>query len=339
MAIVLGSETGTGIKLLLASAGGLAAKKRVAWGNLIFNIVTSLIVLALLQPINILITEVMGIKNDLVALVLFQTITNLFGIILFYPLLNMIGRILEQGFIKDDVDTFFIQKADVEDTEKAIEAFKQETMFFMHSVTGFCLEIFDIKTAKWKTEEHSDYAKKPLMEKYEHLKRTHGDMHRYYVQLQKQMGTEEKPEISDNLMSAVRNCMYTAKSIKDAHYDSVLLRNSSNDIKYKFFLQTKKMINDFFKEVSDILDAKGKGKSGKKVIALYKSVQEGYAESLNELYKKTYPDGLSDTEISTILNFNRELYSAFKSMAFALKDYLLDEEEAAYFDELPGFIR
>ncbi|MCD6011826.1 MAG: Na/Pi cotransporter family protein [Flavipsychrobacter sp.] len=338
-AIVLGSEIGTGIKLLLASAGGLAGEKRVAWGNIIFNVVTSLIVLVLLMPVNELITEVFGIKNNLIALVLFQTITNVFGIILFYPLLNILGRFLEKRFAEDDLDTFFIEKTGTQDTKIALEAFKHETLSFIHSVTGFCLETFDIKTTKWKEKQHKEYAKKPLMEKYEYLKKVHGDILRYYVQLQKNIKSEEDAKMADNLVSAVRNCMYTAKSIKDAHYDSVQLRNSSNDIKYGFFLHTKKMINDFFTEVLDILDAKHKSQYGSRVIKLYKSVQEGYAESLNEMYKEAHPKYLSDTEISTILNFNRELYSAFKAMSFALKDHLLDEKEAAYFEELPGFIR
>jgi phosphate:Na+ symporter len=48
---------------------------------------------------------------------------------------------------------------------------------------------------------------------------------------------------------------------------------------------------------------------------------------------------LSETEISTIINYNRELYSSYKSIILAAKDVLLTENEAESFDELPGSIR
>jgi phosphate:Na+ symporter len=47
---------------------------------------------------------------------------------------------------------------------------------------------------------------------------------------------------------------------------------------------------------------------------------------------------LSDMEISLLINFNRQIYTSFKAMVLAVKDYFLNEKEADYFDELPGFI-
>jgi len=48
---------------------------------------------------------------------------------------------------------------------------------------------------------------------------------------------------------------------------------------------------------------------------------------------------LCESEISTLVNFIREPYTAFKSILFALKDYLLNAQDADKFGELPGFIR
>ena len=44
MAIVLGSEIGTTVKLILASLKGVAVKKRVALGNLLFNVINALLI-------------------------------------------------------------------------------------------------------------------------------------------------------------------------------------------------------------------------------------------------------------------------------------------------------
>jgi phosphate:Na+ symporter len=47
---------------------------------------------------------------------------------------------------------------------------------------------------------------------------------------------------------------------------------------------------------------------------------------------------LNEMEISTVINFNREFYTSFKSIILALKDGVLTTKDAAYFDDLPGFI-
>ena len=50
-------------------------------------------------------------------------------------------------------------------------------------------------------------------------------------------------------------------------------------------------------------------------------------------------ENVNEIEISTPINFNSERVTAFKSITFGIKGYLLDTNEAEYFDELPGFIR
>ena len=62
-AIVLGSELGTTFKLFLASANGMAAKKRVALGNFIFNLTTVIIVFIFLGSVNELITDIVAGKK------------------------------------------------------------------------------------------------------------------------------------------------------------------------------------------------------------------------------------------------------------------------------------
>ena len=75
-AVVLGSEIGTTIKILLGSLGGNASKKRVALGNLFFNIFLTVLAFALLKPILLMITDGFGIIDPLIGLVTFSTLIN-----------------------------------------------------------------------------------------------------------------------------------------------------------------------------------------------------------------------------------------------------------------------
>ncbi|MBK7959024.1 MAG: Na/Pi cotransporter family protein [Bacteroidetes bacterium] len=65
VAVVLGAELGTTIKILIGSIGGIASKKRVAFGNILFNIVTSCLGFIFLIPIIELLMNGLGIKDPI----------------------------------------------------------------------------------------------------------------------------------------------------------------------------------------------------------------------------------------------------------------------------------
>jgi phosphate:Na+ symporter len=337
-AIVLGSEIGTTIKLVIASVKGIAAKKRVALGNLLFNIINTLIIFIFLLPVNRLITDVLGIKDNLIALVFFQSFVNLVGIILFFPFLDQLGKFLEKRFIKTDRETLYIH-ADATDMEIAIAALEKETRHFIYHVVFFVLNAFDRSTKMLKGHLlHKDFGFKKTMEQYEYIKYLHGELNKYSIQLQS-LKDENIPSVRlQQLISSARNTMYAAKNLKDALPDIIQLKRSSNDEKYNFYLLTSDKTEIFFERIIKLLTSDHQEYSDQ-LNLIYRTAQEEYAGTLKELYKEGSTRKLSEVEFSTLLNFNREMYTLEKSILFAMKDLLLNEKEAAHFDELPGFIR
>lgn len=51
VAVIIGSESGTAVKSLLAALGGAASKRKVATGNLLFNLFITLFAYALMRPL------------------------------------------------------------------------------------------------------------------------------------------------------------------------------------------------------------------------------------------------------------------------------------------------
>jgi phosphate:Na+ symporter len=338
-AIILGSEIGTTMKLFVASIKGVAAKRRVAFGNFIFNSITVILVFIFLAPVNRFITDVVGIKDDLIALVFFQSLVNIFGIILFYPLLNIVSRFLEKRFKAADEETMFIHKVASKEPSMALFALEEESKHFMYVGVNFALGCFEIPD-RWKKEIqiNEKILERTVFEKYEHIKFLYGEIHSYYIQLQKSITDKEDTERLDRLISSVRNGMYAAKSFKDALPDKEQIHNSSNDIKFEFYNKTRQEVEKFCERIFHLMQSEEHLHS-KELASLYKSVTVGYTSTLQYLYKEGTAGHVSETEITTMLNFNREIFTAFKSLLFAIKDYLLDKEQSKYFDELPGFIR
>jgi phosphate:Na+ symporter len=340
-AIALGSEIGTAVKLIIASINGIPAKKRVAWGNILFNSITSAIIFLFLKPVNNFITQVIGINDHLIALVLFQTLVNIFGILLFYPFLNMFGSFLEKRFRQTDDETLFIHKVKVSDTDLALLAVEKEVKHLLFHAIHFTLQVFDRKTPPLLfTQINASYRQKNHQDYYDFLKHLHGNTHQYAIQIQ--VGNTNNKEITQRLqqlIAANRNALYASKSIKDAIPDIQQLRNSSNDNKYHFYQDAAQQVTVFCDALITLIATQKDKITFEGVSALYESVTKSYAEILHQLYKESLSNLLTEVEISTLINFNREIYTAFKSMVFSAKDFLLDSEQAARFDELPGFIR
>jgi phosphate:Na+ symporter len=337
MAIVLGAEVGTTIKLLLASAKGIPAKKQVALGNFLMNIIISLLLVFFISPLSWFINETLGVKNHVLALVVFQTLVNIISIILFYPFLNPFGKFLAARFTKESDETLFIHKIKPAETELALQAMQKETDHFLQLIITYTKHIFELQAQQ---KNGNDFDKKTPEEKYEFIKHLHGDILAFYVKMQANPAQPEEAARFQRLMSSVRNGMYAAKSLKDAWYDILLLKNSSNDRKFAYYEESRKRTEHFISIISELIATKEPVPStADKLVKLYRDIITGYTDELSHLYKQGSIDHLNETEISTIINYNRELYTAYKSLILAVKDLLLTEKEAAAFEELPGFIR
>jgi phosphate:Na+ symporter len=338
-ALVLGAEIGTTVKLALASIDGIAAKKRVALGNILFNTVTSFVVILFLHPVLYFITEILKIADALYALVVFQSLINLVGIVLFFPFLNLFGNFLEKSF-RDETALEFLKKVNPAEVDVAMVGMEKETRHFIQHLFVFGKKVFDLGTSGNGIAATENAAvKKTTQELYDHIKIFYGELHAFYIRLQHHIQSKQDTERMDQLSTCIRNSMYAAKSLKDAVPDLEQLKNSSNDVKFELYQELQANAQLFFTETERLLSETNGEELFSELVSLYHRVQDFYAVELKKMYKEARTMRLTATETSTVLNLNRELTTAFKSMVFALKDLLLQPGRANYFDELPGFIR
>jgi phosphate:Na+ symporter len=338
-AVVLGSEVGTTIKLLLASLHGMPAKKRVALGNFMYNGALIIVVLITLQPINYLITDILSFSNPLLSLVFFQTFINVLGIIAFFPFLKYFEHFLQQRFKDDEVGSHYIRLVSPHEGDLALDAMDKEIKRFIGCTVDLQLHAFDIRDKRIHPAELDAFHNKGFSEKYDYLKLLHGEIHGYYIAMNKDVLDSDERERVEQLISAVRNSMFSAKSIKDSFADIEQLRNSSNPTKFAVYRQTQHEVMEFCSLVMKCLSHQQPSSLYEEVVTLYNRVQQGYQSELNKLYQQESNHQLTEVDISTLINFNREFFASNKALVWAVKEYLLKKEGADYFDELPGFIR
>ncbi len=342
-AIVLGSETGTTIKILVGSIGGIAAKKRVALGNFFFNVFLTVFAFALLKPILLLITDIFKIKDPLIGLVTFSTLINLVSIIIFLPFLNPFAKLLEKFFKDTDASAAaFISHADIKEPETALDLLRRETEYFIHNSILFNLALFDIDIKRLC--EHPDFRpinekrkffSKSPEEKYEFLKQLQGELQVFYLSLRTKVKDERYAQLNQ-LISSVRSCMHSVKSMKDVAGNINNLSRSSKDIKFNFFTHHKKGTEDLYQQLNTLMEQKTKVNFDKLKI-IFTGIQDNYSSSLNNFYKEAQNAPIEDLDITIALNFNRELFTSNKAMLMAVKDFLLEEKDADDFNEIPVY--
>ncbi|MDI6033567.1 Na/Pi symporter [Flavobacterium sp. LB2P84] len=340
-AIVLGSETGTIIKIVLSAIGGNASKKRVALGNLLFNIFITAIAFILLRPIILLITDIIKIKDPLIGLVTFSSLINLLAIVLFLPVLDLFTTFLERFFKNTDGSTAaFISNASIAEPETALDLFRRETRYFIHNSMLFNLELFKIQTHKLdqridykEINDKRNFNSKTTEEKYEFLKQLQGELQAFYLKLRVKLNSEQNSELNQ-LISAVRSSMHAVKSIKDIGSNITNLSSSSKEIKYQFFLHHKKETEELYLKLNMFLNTE-KSSDFEELRIQFDTIQKNYTTALNTFYTEAQLAPIEDIDITTVINFNRELFTSNKAMLMAVKDILLDEKQAQNFNEIP----
>lgn len=342
-AIVLGSETGTTIKLMFGAIGGSASKKRLVLGNFLFNVFLTSLTFTFIYPILDLITVTLAIRNPLIALVTFASLVNIISLTLFIPFLDPFVKFLEKLF-KDSEGSAseFIRSANANEPETAFDLFKTEAEYFINNTMIFVLSKFKIATSEFETHTAFNLANEKrrylLMtdeEKYDLLKLHQGEIQSFYIKLRTRLSNENIGQLNQ-LISAVRSAMHSAKSIKDIDSNISNLSRSSKDVKYEFFIHHQTEISDLYSKFNKFR-LKTEPASFEKLQTISNTIQKNYMSALNEFYANAQVESIEDIDITTAINFNRELFTSNKAMLMAIKDLLLDEKEAQIFNEIPVY--
>lgn len=135
LALAIGSNVGTTITAILGAMSSNVQGKRLAGAHLIFNLVTGVIAIALIQQLILLvdwISNSVGIAADnyTLKLAVFHTAFNLLGIVIMLPFIGRLVSFLQRVIAEPapDIETpRYLSSASLEIPDAAIEAVRKET--------------------------------------------------------------------------------------------------------------------------------------------------------------------------------------------------------------------
>ncbi|HEX9852965.1 MAG TPA: Na/Pi symporter [Woeseiaceae bacterium] len=343
-AVAIGADLGTTITAVLAALAGSAAKKRVAMAIVVFNVVTDGLAFLALNPLLYFVTDIIGIADPLFALVAFHSLFNLLGILLFLPFIGLLARWLETRLTAEKHTLLrHIKKSDTAVPEAAIENLSRETFRLIDQAAA--LNQISLGLKPYRTFYASDKDRRDVRVFghdanqdvcYTEIKQLEGRILAFALAMQAQPFDPIVSARLNQIIPAIRNAVHAAKTIRDTHHDLQQFRDSANDHFNEYYDRFRAMVRDFY-DAYDALRSATDPAHHFEVLTALKARNESLHRGMHaNIYREVSAAMLSETEISTLLNVNREIYTSGQNLLTALADALLDPQRAADFAGIPG---
>jgi len=157
-------------------------------------------------------------------------------------------------------------------------------------------------------------------ELYHFIKLTEGEILTFYGKIKRSGLDKYENKKVEQLVSSVRNAMYSAKSMKDVREDYKEFKESSQDEKYNYHKELRKYISAFNKDLNTVFNLE-EDLYSEKLTSMLKTIKLDYKKHLANTNQIVEKHSIDEQDIPTLLNVNSELYLSCRSIIIAIKEY------------------
>lgn len=341
-AVAIGADLGTTTTVMLGALPGGPAKKRVALAHLVFNLTTDTIAFVLLLPLLSLIAW-LGVRDPMFSLVAFHSLFNLMGIALFLPAVHLLARFLNARFKQaTERESLHLNDATPEVADAALAAIESETGHLVARVIIQNRRAFHPPLPAPPGNSPVSYSgplpdnRQPFDTLYRRSKRLEGEILAFAVKLQEKPLEAEESARLNQLLSAVRFAVHSAKSLRDIRHNLTEFEDSPRAEVNAFVEHVRSVMTSFYAEVFRLPC----GDDTETLFSDFAELLERVHGWHDQLHRKIILDisraQIDEAEISSLLNVNRELLNSNIALIMAIKDFNLDASQAEAFRQLPG---
>lgn len=322
-AIVIGADLGTTSTLLIGSIRGNAATKQVALAHFLFNVVTDLVALFLILPWIDAGLAFAGIRDPLFGLVAFHSFFNVVGISLFLPFVDAFADFLERRFVRVSVGrSRYLGRTPPGAGAASTAALAAETRAVLGGVVDLNRRAFKLDVSipdhgnqTWFGKGHPSYE-----ETYATLKQVEGEILDYARQATAASTSERAAARVQHLLTAVRESIYAAKSIKDIRANLVEFRHLELASARIYLERLTQHMRHFYGEASRIYDAPATVAAP--ALEDLQAQDAAFTRAIvDDFYREENAAALTDLQSSTFLNVLREVDSANRALVRALQAF------------------
>lgn len=330
VALVIGAKLGTTSTLLLGSLKGAVTRRQVALISVLFNGLVSVVSFIFLGPLVRLVAEDFGISDPLIQLAVVSSLTSLAGIVVFLPFVSLLQRAAERVVPLPTRHTLAITEVSTEVPTASLAALEQDVRELL--MAAVLLNAWRLGVLESRKTSRTVLLAETAQASYAELKNREAQLSDYILDLQRVGLLPEQLRRCQQLLVAIRDCLYSSKAVKDVEADLVRFRLESG-------VEVRQFIDKLVGSVEDLLE-QAMGLLGAECCitkqdfrAMRDAVRRSHAESRAAVYDMIDQRGFKYDRASSALNINRELLLAAHSLINALEHFLLPGEQAATMSE------
>jgi phosphate:Na+ symporter len=338
VAMAIGANVGTTITVLLGSIGAVQSKKRVGFSHVIFNVVTAVVAFSSLPALVWCIELFFNISsNNVMGLALFHTLFNTLGVVIFFPFVGLVSRILFKIFPDHKaILTLYIDKTPTAVPDAATMALKKEIHHLLEESQFYNLRMLKIDEKLVFDNDcpfEKNAKKKMTLDKfYENIKLLHAEIFTFYSGLQNEKLDRTEAKELERVIYASRNIMNSIKNLKGIQHNFDEFDNSENlylNSQYKIF---RKRLLEVYHDMSRIVSMENKEEQYRNLLTAFLHIEETDNRFIKNTINAVSEKKVQEMEISSLLLVNRLFTQACRMQIYAMKDLLLSQEQINDFD-------
>jgi phosphate:Na+ symporter len=340
--IAIGADLGTCSTIALGSLRGAAAKKRVALAHFLFNLGTVVIALGLRVPLLAMIAAA-GIDDPLLALVAFHSLFNLIGVVVFLPFTAALARRLSLLFAAEPEHySRYVSEVVPAVSDVGLTAIDQETAHLIARVIAQNMKVFypPLPLPPGRLPITADAplndAGTGFDEMYRRTKRLEGEILAFATGLQSQPLEADESRRLTQLLTAIRSAVRSSKYLKDIHHNLEEFSDSPKPALNAYQEHVQSVMTAFYGELYRLRSREETDVPFEDLVEVLQAAHEWHDQLHRDIFEDIRAQRISDTEISSCLNVNRELLNSNVSLLMALSHYLLDTAQAESIARMPG---
>ncbi len=259
LALAIGANIGTTITAILGSISSNISGRRLAAAHLIFNTVTAVIAIGLIDVFRLAVDEIstwVGIAADdwTLKLAVFHTVFNTVGVLVMLPLIPRLVKFLNTR-IKDtrtadvkEIEPLYLNEAAIQLPDTAMEVMYKETRYLFENAIEIIAHGINVHRTDIRSEVSLEVilgrSSKPfeidvLDDYYKKIKNLYNEIIQFATQSQINMTKEQLTEIY-NIRHSCRNIAEIVKDVAIMRDNIDTYTNSDNEhIKHEYNLLRK----------------------------------------------------------------------------------------------------
>lgn len=238
-AMVIGANVGTTVTVLLGAIGhgAIPAKKQAAVSSLAFNLGTAAAALAALPVMFWIIQDVFGFSNNAVlGIALFHTLFNVMGVVIFFPLIPALARVLKRFFPETrTVLAKFINNTDPEVPEAALAALRREVLNQLHLSMQYIAAGYGVRPnpkAK-QAGKSASVSRSDFHVTYGDLSLLHAEIFSFYAQVQTGEIDQAETGQMESFIRSSRSIMNATRNLHEMREDVEEIGRDDNSFMVK----------------------------------------------------------------------------------------------------------